>query len=138
MDIALNFKTYYLKYNGKNNIVFTPYENGKYGLFNQDKNGKFNIDITDKYFPVLIQIKGNKHMDNFNRLYENTIKKLSDLSPEDLEKIDNFFDIINRNKNRIKMLNGVTRRDKKNRDVHDEIIRKRDNDVQLTAVEVEE
>jgi hypothetical protein len=138
IDIALNFKTYHLKHNGKNSIVFVPDKKGKYGLFNQDKTGKFNIDITDKYFPVIKNIKENRQMGKFEELYENTVKKLSDLSPEDIEKIESFFDIIQRNKNKIKMMNGVTRRDKKNRDMHDEIIKNRDNDVQLTAVEVEE
>ena len=64
--------------------------------------------------------------------------KPTDLTGEDYKKKkknQNFQDTL---KKIIKNMNGVTRRGKCMRDIHDKIIQDRDNDVQTTAVEVEE
>jgi len=60
-------------------------------------------------------------MKEYNKVYDKIINF----------KSDKFKEII-------KKLNGTTRRGKCARDLHDKIIQDRDNDVQLTAVEVEE
>lgn len=64
--------------------------------------------------------------------------KPSDLTSneyEDNKEKQNFNDTM---KKIIKKMNGVSRRGKCMRDLHDKRIQSRDNDVQTTAVEVEE
>ena len=61
-----------------------------------------------------------------------------DVNPSTVELIKQGEQKLNKLEQMIKKINGVTRRGKCMRDLHDKCIQKRDNDVQLTAVELEE
>ena len=83
-------------------------------------------------------------MNKFDTIIENMkipkqfLTKVSDLTPDELKKQKEQKNIEDKEKETVKKLNGVTRQNKYARDLHDKKIQDRDNDVQTTAVEVEE
>ena len=64
--------------------------------------------------------------------------KVTDFTPETIQDEQKMQQYFKANKIKFKKLNGVTRVGKCMRDMKDHLIQMRDNDVQLTAVEVEE
>ena len=78
---ALNFRTYKYKINGLDTIVWRPADNKvKYGLFQQDKNGNFTVDVLHKYYNI------PPYNSKFNLVYENIIQKevIVELSIKDI------------------------------------------------------
>ena len=84
-------------------------------------------------------------MDKFNKLYNEIINEdtkfnnaVMDVNPTTVVDIQQSVKKLAELEQIVKKINGVTRRGKCMRDLHDKCIQKRDNDVQLTAVELEE
>ena len=72
MKTALDYKTYKIKINDIDTITWMPVntDQNKYGLFKQDKNGNFTINILNKYYHLPPYHKGQ-----FNFLYESLVNE---------------------------------------------------------------
>ena len=84
-------------------------------------------------------------MDKFNKLYNGIINEdvkfnnaVMDVNPTTVVDIQQSVKKLAELEQIVKKINAVTRRGKCMRDLHDKCIQKRDNDVQLTVVELEE
>ena len=107
MNTKLNFRTYKYKDAGIDVILFRP-DDKKYGLFQQDKNDNFTIDVLHKYYNLPPYNKGKfdvlyEDYTNQNQILEFSIKniiksvkkKLKHFNGEILtiNKTDNKYDI---------------------------------------------
>ena len=106
MDTKLNIRVYKYKQNGIDTVVIRP-DSKKYGLFQQDKNGNFTIDVLHKYYNLPPFNKGR-----FNFLYEQFCN-------EEVITELKFTDIISKVKKKLKSFTGQLITIDKHKDKYD-------------------